>query len=186
MGSWSWSDPAGGGSCSCGLLNYFPVDELGKVKPRAWELCSVSGGFILKPKRTRGGESSTHVVLPTMTHTAGSASFHKSHKSQGPVMTFTLSSRHVHALPLSAAPESQQKPPADSSLPSPAVSFGSVGMKWALCGVPNKHASCCPFMVGLNAERTVCKSACTDECCQVKHLAWRSKDMWENRGSKSC
>lgn len=45
--------------CSCGSLNYFPIDELGKVKLRAWELCSISGGFLMDvAKRTRGGESS--------------------------------------------------------------------------------------------------------------------------------
>ncbi len=114
--------------------------------------------------------SSTHAVVQLMTHTAGSASFHKSHKSQGPVMTFTLRSRAVNAFPLSAAPESRQKPPADSSLPSPTVSFGSLGLKWAFCGIPNMLVSYCPFMVRLNAKHTVYKSPWTGECCQVKCL----------------
>lgn len=43
----------------CGLLDYFPVDELGTVKLQAWELCSIPGGVLPSvAKRTRGGERS--------------------------------------------------------------------------------------------------------------------------------
>lgn len=77
---------------------------------------SLVDSYCMRPKEQGVGKavrsfyccSSTHAVVPSMTHTAGSVSFHKSHKSQRPVMTFTLSSRAVNALPLCVAPESQQ------------------------------------------------------------------------------
>ena len=142
-------------SCSCGLVNFFPSRW-------TWRGLTVSVGALLSlaawccmwPKEQGVGKavkifyccSSTCAVIQSVTHTAGSASFHKSHKSEGPVKTFTLSSRAVNALPLFAAPDSQQKAPADSSLPSPIVSFGS--------GIRNMPASYCPFMVRLNAKHS--------------------------------
>lgn len=94
----------------------------------------------LRPREQGEGEGVrfcvlfTAVAVPPMTHTTGSAFFHKGHKSQRPVMTFTLSSRAGNALPLSAAPESQQKPPADSSFPPSHcflwLSWHKLGILW--------------------------------------------------------
>lgn len=92
-------------SCRCGLLNYFPIDELGKVKQGAWELCFISGGFILfVAKRTRGGERDEDFLLLQSSHRwLTLLALHLSTraiKSQGSIMTFTLSSVAVNALPL--------------------------------------------------------------------------------------
>lgn len=175
-----------------GLLNYFPADELGKVKPWAWEPCFVPGGFItFVAKRTRGGERSedffTAVAAhmhPLMTHTAGSASFHKSHKIQGPVMSFTLSSRAVNALLLSATSESHKKPQGHSALPFLSAYLNS---KWAFSRIPSTPFCYCSFMVSLNAEHTVCKSLWIGELwlCQVKCLKWKTKEFWGKRRNKS-
>lgn len=118
-----------------------------------------------------------------MTHTAGSASFHKSHKSQGPVMTFTLSGRAVNALPLSAAPESQRKPPADSSLPSPTASSGLPSAKTGQSvASPTCLSTTAHSWSGINAERAVCNSPRT-ECCQVKCQTWKGiKDLRGTEG----
>lgn len=58
-------DRAGGSSRWCGLLKYFPLDELGKDKLQAWELSRFSVGFSLYvAKRRRGGESSEDLQPP--------------------------------------------------------------------------------------------------------------------------
>lgn len=52
-----------------GLLNYFPVDELGRMKLRAWEPRSIPGGFIqFVAKRTRGGESAEDFFTAVAAH----------------------------------------------------------------------------------------------------------------------
>lgn len=117
-----------------------------------------------------------------MTHTTGSTSFHKSHKSQGSVMTFTLSCRAVNTFPLSAL-QSQQKLPVDSSLPSHTISFGSTGL---FCGIPDMPVSYCPFIVRLNAKHTVHNLPWMVNVvlCQVKCLTWRGKDICEQEKQK--
>lgn len=72
-----------------------------------------------------------------------------SHKNQGPVMTFTLSSRdvmHSHYLQLLSHSRNHQQTHLFHHPPSPAP----VGIEWALCG-----ASCGPLTVRLNAEQSV-------------------------------
>jgi len=74
-----------------------------KLLLEAFELCFIPGGFrIFAAKRTRGRKMREDFLLlymhPSMTHTAGSASFHNSCKSQGSVMTFILSNRAPNTL----------------------------------------------------------------------------------------
>ena len=55
MRLWNFGD-LGERPCSCGLLNFFPTDELGKVTLWAWELCSVPRGFTVCGQKNKGRE----------------------------------------------------------------------------------------------------------------------------------
>lgn len=127
--------------------------------------------------------SSTHAVVPSMTHTAGSACFHKSHKSQGPVMTFTLSCRAVNALPLSATWVTAET--TDRLISS--LSHCLLWLPWPKMGIlwNPKHA-CQLLPIHGQAKCWSCSIQVSLECWMLpKCLLWKDKDIWENRRSKT-
>lgn len=106
----------------CGLLRHFPLGEAGKVRRGAWELRRASGDYV----RPREQEEGSTGAVPAMTHPCLALDLStRAVKAGGLLMTFTLRSRGLNALPQCSSLSHSAKPPADSTLPLPTVSFNT-------------------------------------------------------------